>query len=116
MAKQPHPGIKTQLAEHMMTDEAFNLYYGDPDIQTAIRQECVRWAASSIEQQQDYEQAAWGRIALCESGKATQYYITVGIRAVRSEYRKAWAKREYKLTDIECMTASEYRAWQQGCF
>lgn len=99
-----------------MSDQTFELYYGDDDIRTAIRQECRRWASQSTAQQQDYEQVAWGRIALCESGKDTHYYITVGIRAVRSEYRKAWAQREYQLSDIECMTAAEYRAWQRGCF
>lgn len=101
---------------HMMTDEVFRLFYEDKKLKDYICNQAIRYSKHDRDYQKDLVQVAWGRIALCRSGKTAEYYMKQAHTAMKTEWQRAWRIREYGLSGIETLTAEECQAWQRGYY
>ncbi len=105
---------KKQHSHHMMTDEAFHLYYKNKTLRDYIQQQAIRYSKHDREKQKDLMQVGWARIAMCQSGKDDDFYKKVAHRAMYGEYKREYMMKEYGIGYMETLTMEEYLMWQMG--
>jgi Asp-tRNA(Asn)/Glu-tRNA(Gln) amidotransferase A subunit family amidase len=107
---------KAQFPEHMMTEEAFKLYYYNARLRWFIQAYAKRRSKKDRERQADFRQIAWARIAMCQPGRSIEYYESVARRAIYAEYYRMWSQRKYDISYEETLSRDEHSMWMHGVY